>query len=252
MARQSAGHEFEGTVDGVCFYKMNGKHYARRKSSLTGEQFRKRPEFVNSRKTASEFGRATSLSQLYRHVAWSFLYDMKTGYMPSYLTGVFQRIIQSDELLERGDRKLLNGQVGLLKGFELAKEYRVSDYVESLPTVNILTEDQVVEFGFRGSLRHVPQRATHFSIRYGVVLISEDGEKQRQCWDNEGEELIVPIEEGMDHLGKVRMAYEQKYEEVLVTALMGIRYYQVGADGPVQLKEGACGVVLGASSRKEK
>lgn len=67
MARQCGNIKFTGTVDGICFYRMNDLFYARRKSGLTGEQFWRNSSFVGSRKSAERLALASKLaSAVYR------------------------------------------------------------------------------------------------------------------------------------------------------------------------------------------
>jgi hypothetical protein len=69
MARQSGDIKISGTIDGLCFYRMEGAFYVRRKSSLTGKRFRKDPVFAPSRRSASLLQIASPLaSALYRQL----------------------------------------------------------------------------------------------------------------------------------------------------------------------------------------
>lgn len=67
MARQSGNITITGTIDNLCFYRMDGKFYVRRKSSLSGKRVKKDPAFRATMQYAGLFGRAAKLaSQLYR------------------------------------------------------------------------------------------------------------------------------------------------------------------------------------------
>jgi hypothetical protein len=69
MAKQSGTVFFEGTIDDLTFYKMNGKYYVRKKSRLTGKRVKKDPQFENSMRNANLFGRSAKLaSKVYRQL----------------------------------------------------------------------------------------------------------------------------------------------------------------------------------------
>jgi hypothetical protein len=58
-----------GTLEGFCFYQMEGTYYVRRKSSLTGKRFRTDKAFAGSRRSAGELQRASPLaSRLYHRL----------------------------------------------------------------------------------------------------------------------------------------------------------------------------------------
>jgi hypothetical protein len=64
MARQVGEYRFEGTVDGICFYKMEGEYYARKVSSLTGKRFRKAACFEGSRRSCERLSRGSQLAAI--------------------------------------------------------------------------------------------------------------------------------------------------------------------------------------------
>lgn len=67
MARQTGDIKIVGTVDGICFYRMEGEFFAREKSSLDGERFFSDPAFEGSRRSASALADASALgSKLYK------------------------------------------------------------------------------------------------------------------------------------------------------------------------------------------
>jgi hypothetical protein len=64
MAKLIGDIKFEGTVDGLCFYKMEGKYYVRLQSSLTGKKFWKAACFEGSRKSCQRLSRASQLAAM--------------------------------------------------------------------------------------------------------------------------------------------------------------------------------------------
>jgi hypothetical protein len=67
MAKQIGDIIIVGTIDDITFYKMDGKGYARMKSSLTGKRVKKDPRFKRSMQSAQRLGRGSQLaSKVYR------------------------------------------------------------------------------------------------------------------------------------------------------------------------------------------
>ncbi len=64
MARQSGHIKLEGTIGGLCFYRLDGGYYVRRKSSLSRKRVLKDPRFARSRAAAARFGVAVKLASL--------------------------------------------------------------------------------------------------------------------------------------------------------------------------------------------
>ncbi len=93
MAKQVGPYKITGTIDNICFYEMDGQHYARQKSSLTGKRVKKDPVFARTMQNASLFGKASSLAsqikrgfpkeeqcrELYRELLRKVLDLMKEG-----------------------------------------------------------------------------------------------------------------------------------------------------------------------------
>ena len=69
MARQAGHIKIEGTIGGLCFYRMDGVYYVRQKSSLTRKRVLKDPKFARSRIAAGRFGVAVKVaSSVYRRL----------------------------------------------------------------------------------------------------------------------------------------------------------------------------------------
>lgn len=63
MAKQVGEYRFVGTTeDGLCFYKMEGEYYVRRKSCLTGKMFRTRKCFEGSRRSCVRLARGSQIA----------------------------------------------------------------------------------------------------------------------------------------------------------------------------------------------
>jgi hypothetical protein len=69
MAKQAGIIKLSGTIDDITFYQMNGKDYARTKTSLDKKRVMEDPAFENSRKCMIKFGDASKFcSTIYRRL----------------------------------------------------------------------------------------------------------------------------------------------------------------------------------------
>lgn len=67
MCKQHGPVYFTGTVDGICYYRLNGAYYARRKSTLSGKRVKRDPKFARTRQHAELLGRASRIAaEVYR------------------------------------------------------------------------------------------------------------------------------------------------------------------------------------------
>jgi hypothetical protein len=67
MAVQTGVIKITGTISGICFYKLHGKHYARLKSSLSSKRVKNSPAFSNTMRYARLLATASVIgSEVYR------------------------------------------------------------------------------------------------------------------------------------------------------------------------------------------
>ena len=67
MAKQISDNIITGNIDNLVFYKMDGIGYVRRKSSLTGKQFKTQQRFANSRKSNERFAMGNKVASKIYH-----------------------------------------------------------------------------------------------------------------------------------------------------------------------------------------
>jgi hypothetical protein len=64
MAKQAGPFFITGTIDQVCFYKLDKAYYARSKSSLTRKRVLRDPAFKETRRHAELMGKASTIASL--------------------------------------------------------------------------------------------------------------------------------------------------------------------------------------------
>lgn len=93
MARQYGSFLITGTTHDLCFYKMEGKYYVRKKSSLSRKRVMEDAAFQNTRKNAALLGTAARIAsgvyrqlpaaarnrELYREMTGKVLHFLREG-----------------------------------------------------------------------------------------------------------------------------------------------------------------------------
>lgn len=250
MARQTGSIKLEGTIGNIIFYKRNGKYFARQKGGVSKKRFRTAPEFEGSRQAGKEFGRASAISGVVRRSLFPVLNGIeKLGH--SKLTGIFQQVIKSDPVSERGSRKFYLGDHSLIEGLELGND-SVTGILGGLPHVTYLEESNQVSFDFTQlgniSLSQIPSGASHFEVNVFVIKMDEiegaEGSFSSYTYP------IVSLDQELNSMETVEIGVREVSEGTpfgeateTVIGVVGVRFYQFVNGGYYRLSEGG-GVCL--------
>lgn len=126
MADQMGMFPLQGTIGNINFYKANGKFRARAKGGPSAQQIATDPQFQRSRENASEFASAAHAGKLFRRAFLSLVNPVADERMVSRLAGRMVRVLQADTKNGRGMRKVMDGDVELLEGFEFNDNGKLS------------------------------------------------------------------------------------------------------------------------------
>ena len=97
MAKQLGPFFLRGTINNICFYKMDGVYYARAKSSLDGKRVKRDPAFRETMRHAGLLGQASKIaSAIYRHLKE----DEKSLISYRQLTGQAMRLLKENRPVE--------------------------------------------------------------------------------------------------------------------------------------------------------
>jgi hypothetical protein len=92
MAKQDSTQPITGTIDAICFYQMEGKYYARQKSSLAGKRVKLDPAFAATMRHANFLAKASVMAKtIYTDVPAS----IKNRKLYQQLTGKAMRLLQA-------------------------------------------------------------------------------------------------------------------------------------------------------------
>ncbi|HLF46042.1 MAG TPA: hypothetical protein VI548_06435 [Chitinophagaceae bacterium] len=118
MAQQKGIIPLQGTIGNITFYKSKDGFIAREKGSLNANRIANDPAFQRTRENGAEFGRAGKAGKFLRTALRSLLQNISDSRMIARLTREMMRVIKADEVNPRGARNVIDGEAGLLKGFE--------------------------------------------------------------------------------------------------------------------------------------
>ncbi|KAA2240767.1 hypothetical protein F0L74_32030 [Chitinophaga agrisoli] len=99
MAKQTGPVFITGTYNGICFYKLGGKHYARRRSSLSGKRVKKDPAFQLTMVYAGMFAQASAIAaEVYRDLPARSRQVALYRAMTSQANGLLKKGIDATEI----------------------------------------------------------------------------------------------------------------------------------------------------------
>lgn len=138
MARVENIVHLRGTIDNITYYKLRGKYYARRKSSIDPQRIATDPVFLRTRQTMAEFGRAGKAGRLLRKAAMGSLGLPPDFDITSRLTKLMMQVIATDPVNEPGMRTVSNGKVAMLRQFSFnqSRSLRSLFRVHTVPAID--------------------------------------------------------------------------------------------------------------------
>jgi ribosomal protein L13 len=93
MAKQAGIIKIKGTIDGICFYKLDGNYYARTKSSLDSKRVKTSKPFRETMRYARLFAKASVIgSTIYRMLPK----DKRSRNVYQQLTGKAMKMLKDD------------------------------------------------------------------------------------------------------------------------------------------------------------
>lgn len=168
MARQTGVITLKGTIGSISFYKTRDGHLAREKGGVEASRIASDPAFQRTRENGAEFGRAGKASKLLRNAIRVQLQTAKDRRVTSRLTTEMVRVLQMDTVSERGMRNVIDGDLGLLEGFEFNANAPLSStiYTPYVATIDRVTGNLSVSLDpyIPAQAIAAPTGTTHFKI----------------------------------------------------------------------------------------
>ncbi|WP_109700255.1 hypothetical protein [Chitinophaga deserti] len=118
MPSQTGIITVRGTTGNTTFYKRKNGFGMRAKGGVDAKRIQNDPAFIRTRENGHEFGRAAAAGKLLRNALNSVLKQVADNQVGNRLASLFNRVIKTDTLNNRGERKVPEGELGFFKGFE--------------------------------------------------------------------------------------------------------------------------------------
>lgn len=126
MAQQDGIFKIKGTLGGVTFYKTKDGYMAREKGGIDRKRMATDPAFRRTRENGQEFGTAGKYGKYLRAAIRSVMQSASDKRVVSRLVKKLMEILKTDAVNVRGLRNPVDGELGLLKGFEFNVDGQLS------------------------------------------------------------------------------------------------------------------------------
>lgn len=177
MALQKGILKIEGTMGGMTFYKKDGVHLVKEKSSIPADKIANDPKFARTRENNAEFGAAGISGKLLRDALRVMMLNASDNLVASRVTKLMMDEIKLDATGTRGQRKPATGLAlatgkALLKGFNFNWNSLLSSSLFKPYTVNTTTGVITITGLIPATDIAYPTGATHISITGGMANIN--------------------------------------------------------------------------------
>lgn len=118
MAKQNSIIKLRGSIDDLVFLETKNGHKVRKKAkAVSKETIAADPRYARMRENMSEFSRAANASKLMRAAVKEAMLDCADKGVITRLAKAMFAVLVTDPVSDRGQRKVMKGDVSLLKEF---------------------------------------------------------------------------------------------------------------------------------------
>lgn len=227
MAKQKGIITLKGTLDGMNFYTLNGKPVVRKAGGgFDGKAIKTQPNMQRVRENSSEFGHCSQANRVFRNALLSLTDGTPFSNFHRHLMPLFTQLKDLDGTSTRGNRKVSLG-IDTLEGKQLLQQFVFTPecgFSNVLPfdfDIDAETHSLQVQ-KLRLSNTTPPKRATHISLRYGVLYVDFDRFETELY---QATPQLLPINTDETHFDLIP---ETHYSSSLphCVYVLGVRYFQ--------------------------
>lgn len=107
MAKQDSINKFIGTIDGINYYRRNGKYLARKAGGgFSTESFKNNPKMEGVRRRSTDFGHCSKVNKHFKEALRPVMQYINDGTLHSRMMQLFLKIIKNDHVHEKGSKQL--------------------------------------------------------------------------------------------------------------------------------------------------
>lgn len=123
---------------GTTFYKTkDGGFMVRQAGGIDANRIATDPAFARTRENGQEFGRAGKAGRLLRKAMRGVIENVADGSASRRIFSQFMKVLHADEVSNRGERNVLDGETELFRGFEFNAGCALSATLFAPYTTNI-------------------------------------------------------------------------------------------------------------------
>jgi hypothetical protein len=176
MAKNSSLLKFEGTLDGMTFYKNANGHFVKTKGGISKKRILNDSNFVRTRENMNEFSSVAQSGKVLRHSLGTLINRAKDSHLTGRLTGILSLVKNMDSTSIRGLRVVSNGIVSadaksLLRGFDFNAKAKLHQILKIPYQLDTLTGQISIADFIPAEYLSIPEGATHVSFRSGMALV---------------------------------------------------------------------------------
>ena len=109
MARYKSILQFQGSIDGLVFYELNGVSVVRKKSGFNRDDFKTKENYARVRENSSEFGHCSKTGKMLRNAIYPYYKKCGDRYLYQKFAQLMTAIKDLDNISERGKRTVYQG-----------------------------------------------------------------------------------------------------------------------------------------------
>ncbi|MEZ7508165.1 hypothetical protein QO190_06205 [Cloacibacterium sp. Arc13] len=135
MARYKSILQFQGSIDGLVFYELNGVSVVRKKSGFNRDDFKTKENYARVRENSSEFGHCSKTGKMLRNAIYPYYKKCGDRYLYQKFAQLMTAIKDLDTISERGKRTVYQGLKTtegkkLLSSFVFGKISSAKDFIK--------------------------------------------------------------------------------------------------------------------------
>lgn len=118
MAKQKGFLKIRGSIGDLNFYKTKSGYMVREKGGVDRNLIMSDPRFQRTRENMQEFKNAGIAGKTLRNAFNGITRNSKDSLLVSRMTKFMHSVLKEDHVNARGERQVVNGDLGILKGFD--------------------------------------------------------------------------------------------------------------------------------------
>lgn len=194
MAQLKSILKLQGKIGDLTFFKTQNGYQAREKTGVSASRIASDPKFQRTRENNAEFGRAGAAAKKLRDALRPFIQLTSDSRMANRLSSRILRIIKSDRVNDRGERRVLPENLQLLRNFNFNTAAELSNTffipVQSSMDANSGTGTITLPAFDPKAVILRPEGATHYQFSAAIVSVDFEAEEGGYVFHMEESEML--------------------------------------------------------------